>query len=223
VCLTILEHGTHHSAHPAERFKSNGQERTAVPPETTTSNKEPQPVTSRARTEGATLHPQAPGTALQAQASGTALGGAVHEPHQPTAQFASSTQGAHLARRFAVGCMAEWGHPAPSDASCTVALVVAELAANAVLHGRVPGHTFSLRLSHDPEANLIRIEVADAATTLRPPTTPPSSRQDGAESGRGLLLVDALTVRWGSTPRQPLGKTVWAEVPAGEVTVPVRS
>ena len=106
--------------------------------------------------------------------------------------------------------MEEWGYPPESDASCTVALVVGELAANAVQHGRVPGRDFGLRLALDAAAGLVRIEVADAASAKRRPVTLPSSYPEG-ESGRGLLLVDALAVRWGSEPRHPLGKTVWAE------------
>ncbi|MDQ0776220.1 two-component sensor histidine kinase [Streptomyces aurantiacus] len=107
--------------------------------------------------------------------------------------------------------MEEWGRPSASDASCTVGLVVSELAANAVQHGRVTGHGFGLRLTLDETAGLVRVEVADAATAKRPPTAPPSSYPEG-ESGRGLLLVDVLAVRWGSAPRKPLGKTVWAEM-----------
>ena len=107
--------------------------------------------------------------------------------------------------------MEELGFPSASDASCTVALVVAELAANAVRHGRVPGRDFVLRLTLDSAASLIRIEVADAASTKTPPPTPPSPASD-EETGRGLLLVTALALRWGFTPRHPVGKTVWAEV-----------
>lgn len=129
-----------------------------------------------------------------------------------TAQFASSPTGARLARRLAVRRMEEWGYPPASDVSGTVALVVGELAANAVQHGRVPGRDFGLRLVLDAGAGLVRIEVADAASAKRPPTIPPSSYPEG-ESGRGLLLVDVLAGRWGSVPRHPVGKTVWAEVP----------
>ncbi|MFJ3308570.1 ATP-binding protein [Streptomyces sp. NPDC086549] len=128
-----------------------------------------------------------------------------------TAQFASSPRGARLARRLAVRRMEEWGHPPASDVSCAAALVVGELAANAVQHGRVPGRDFGLRLALDEVSGLVRIEVADADATTRPPVAPPSSDPD-AESGRGLLLVDILAERWGSTPRHPVGKTVWAEV-----------
>ncbi|WP_320778406.1 ATP-binding protein [Streptomyces sp. CRN 30] len=134
-----------------------------------------------------------------------------------TTQFASSPRGAREARRHAVRRMEEWGYPPTTDASCTVALVVGELTANAVRHGRVPGHGFGLWLDLDTVAGLIRVEVADAATTRRLPAAPPSSHPEG-ESGRGLLLVDVLATRWGWTPRHPVGKTVWAEVPVRTVT-----
>ncbi|MFF1285438.1 ATP-binding protein [Streptomyces sp. NPDC058299] len=129
-----------------------------------------------------------------------------------SAQFVCTARGAQLARRLAVRHMEEWGHPPASDASCTVALIVGELAANAVRHGRVPGRDFGLRLTFDTATGLVRIEVADAASAKRPPTAPPSSYPEG-ESGRGLLLVDVLAARWGSAPRHPVGKTVWADVP----------
>ncbi|MFD7131933.1 ATP-binding protein [Streptomyces sp. NPDC059894] len=129
-----------------------------------------------------------------------------------SAWFTSSPRGARLARRLAARWMEEWGHPPVSDASCAVALVVGELAANAVRHGRVPGRDWRLRLRLDRASGLVRIEVADAAAGKRPPAAPPEPLPDG-ESGRGLLLVDALAVRWGTAARHPVGKTVWAEVP----------
>ncbi|MFE9092980.1 ATP-binding protein [Streptomyces sp. NPDC007264] len=143
-------------------------------------------------------------------AEAVASDGGGTERKEVTAQFASSPRGARLARRFAVRGMEAWGHPPVSDLSCTIALVVGELAANAVRHGRVPGRDVRLRLCLDEVAGLVRIEVADAAAAKRPPAAPPSSYPDG-ESGRGLLLVDALALRWGWTSRHPVGKTVWAE------------
>ncbi|MGJ5826244.1 ATP-binding protein [Streptomyces ossamyceticus] len=134
-------------------------------------------------------------------------------------RFVASPRGAQLARRLAVRHMAEWGYPAASDVSCTVALVVGELAANAVRHGRVPGRDFGLRLALDLTAGVVRIEVADAASAKRPPAAPPLPHPDG-ESGRGLLLVDVLAMRWGSDPRHPVGKTVWAEVSLEASTTP---
>ncbi|MFF7902715.1 ATP-binding protein [Streptomyces sp. NPDC088817] len=126
------------------------------------------------------------------------------------AQFAATPRGARLARRLAVRHMEEWGYPPDSDTSCAIALVVGELVANAVRHGRAPGHEFALGLALDATAGLMRVEVADASAK-HPPATAPSAHPDG-ESGRGLLLVDALALRWGWTPRHPVGKTVWAEV-----------
>ncbi|WP_327324392.1 ATP-binding protein [Streptomyces sp. NBC_01210] len=126
------------------------------------------------------------------------------------AQFSSTPRGARLARRLTVRSMDEWGHPAASDVSCTVALLVGELATNAVRHGRVPGRDFRLRLSSDARRCLIRIEVSDASSE-QPPTSVPTPCSDD-ESGRGLLLVDVLAARWGVTPRVPVGKTIWAEV-----------
>ncbi len=89
------------------------------------------------------------------------------------------------------------------------AQVVSELASNAVLHGRVPGRDFRLRLVLDPGASL-RIEVSDARGD-RIPHIPNPAVTDG-ESGRGLLLVAAYADRWG-VDEAPAGcKTVWAEL-----------
>lgn len=133
-------------------------------------------------------------------------------PERPVCaeQFTSSTRGARLARWLAVRCLGEWGYPPASDTSCAVALVVAELAANAVRHGRVPGRDFHLRLAFEAPARTIRIEVSDACPDRPPAHSPVPSPDD--ESGRGLLLVELLATRWGATPRVPIGKTVWAEV-----------
>jgi anti-sigma regulatory factor (Ser/Thr protein kinase) len=147
----------------------------------------------------------------QAVLTETATPGDEHELHSLTLQFPSSPRGAQLARRHAVRWLDERGYPPASDVSCAVTLVVGELAANAVQHGRVPGREFGFRLALDRAAGLLRVEVADAASAKGLPTAVPSSYPEG-ESGRGLLLVDALAVRWGSAPRHPVGKTVWAEL-----------
>ncbi|MGW7757628.1 ATP-binding protein [Streptomyces violaceusniger] len=124
-------------------------------------------------------------------------------------QFPATPRGARLARRLAVRRMEEWGYPPASDASCTVALLVAELASNAVRHGRVPGRDFRLRLACVAATRTIRIEVSDAREDRLPAI--PSAPTGDDESGRGLLLVDLLATRWGTAPRFPVGKTVWAE------------
>ncbi|MFF0746448.1 ATP-binding protein [Streptomyces sp. NPDC004111] len=122
-------------------------------------------------------------------------------------QLISSTRrGARLARLLAQRQVAQWGVPYGCEFSDTVVAVVAELAANAVLHGHLPGRGFSLRLVLD---GVLRIEVSDARGERLPVAKegPPGEE----EGGLGLLLVGELAVDWGVTERDP-GKTVWAEL-----------
>ncbi|SDC26629.1 Anti-sigma regulatory factor (Ser/Thr protein kinase) [Streptomyces prasinopilosus] len=123
-------------------------------------------------------------------------------------RFASTPRGARLARRLVSHRLDAWGHPYASPANETVTLIAAELTANAVRHGRVPGRDVHLRLT-EAEDGTLRIEVTDTRTEGRPVAGTPAP--DG-ESGRGLLLVDALADDWGVLPRPTgPGKTVWAE------------
>ncbi|WP_416982992.1 ATP-binding protein [Streptomyces sp. T028] len=125
-------------------------------------------------------------------------------------RFSATRRGARLARRLAVHQLDLWGIPYGSPASDAVELVVAELAANAVLHGRVPGRDFELRLRCDRVADVVRVEVSDTHPCRPEPHDPTPGTAD-AEGGRGLLLVAAVAVRWGVTDRTGPGKTVWAE------------
>ncbi|MFH9297342.1 ATP-binding protein [Streptomyces sp. NPDC017520] len=127
-------------------------------------------------------------------------------------QFPSTPQGARLARLSVVRQLGHWGFGPMTDATCSVALVVAELAANAVCHGRLRGRNFHVRVDYEGPASRFRIEVSDAVLGRTPedPKLPP----DDQESGRGLFLVECLASRWGWEPRNPIGKTVWAEVAA---------
>ncbi|MEV7063702.1 ATP-binding protein [Streptomyces collinus] len=128
-------------------------------------------------------------------------------------RFLSATpRGARLARLLTVQQLAEWGWPPSCTASESAALVVAELAANAVIHGRVRGRCFRLRLVVEAPDTL-RVEVADPRGDRQPKPRTTDLDPDPDESGRGLLLVDALATRWGTEPRPPSGKTVWACLP----------
>ena len=93
----------------------------------------------------------------------------------------------------------------------------AELAANAVRHGRVQGRDFRVALTFVSSPGVLRIEVTDPRGERLPALSPdPEDLSYEAESGRGLLLVAAFADRWGVEPYPPSGKTVWAEVgPAG--------
>ncbi|MFF3343457.1 ATP-binding protein [Streptomyces flavidovirens] len=123
-------------------------------------------------------------------------------------RFSATRKAARLARLLTAHQLDEWGIPYGSDSSDIAALIVAELAANAVTHGRVPGRDFGLGLALDAGGSL-RIEVTDARAERRLPATPPLTPPAESEAGRGLLLVAALAETWGVTERQ-VGKTVWA-------------
>ncbi|MFE9972777.1 ATP-binding protein [Streptomyces hirsutus] len=131
-------------------------------------------------------------------------------------RFSATRRGARLARLLAAHQLTEWGHPHGTEAHDTAVLVVAELASNAVLHGRVPGRDFTLSLSLDDSRGVVQIEVTDTHTA-QPARLAPGPDEDG---GRGLVLVDALAVSWGVSDRLGPGKTVWAECALPRVAHP---
>ncbi|WP_329117167.1 ATP-binding protein [Streptomyces sp. NBC_01353] len=118
-------------------------------------------------------------------------------------QLSATPRGARLARLLAAEQLRTWELEAASEAA---AHVVAELAANAVTHGRVPGRDFLLCLLATTAT--LRIEVTDTRGDLRPTLGRPTD----TESGRGLLLVEALSDRWGVASGPVPRKTVWAEI-----------
>ncbi|MFI1097595.1 ATP-binding protein [Streptomyces sp. NPDC020917] len=109
------------------------------------------------------------------------------------------------ARRELRRGLAAWGLEGLADCA---ELVLTELLTNAVQHGCPPqGRQIETRCER--LASGVRIEVHDANEDW------PELQGQGAdaESGRGLLLVDALTgSRWGVGPRDGVGKRVWAVV-----------
>ncbi|GGZ67815.1 ATP-binding protein [Streptomyces echinoruber] len=132
-------------------------------------------------------------------------------PTEFALSFTSTPRGARLARLFVAHCLDSWGHPYDSDVNETLALITAELCANAVRHGRVPGRDFHVRLSAEADGKQLRLEVSDTRAERRPAVTTPVAPDAESESGRGLLLVAALADDWGVTDRRPgPGKTVWA-------------
>lgn len=138
-------------------------------------------------------------------------------PHQPVivrtfAQRLSSTRrGARLARLLVMERLTAWG-VSPSVAE-RAEQIVAELAANAVRHGRVQGRDFKVALTCAPSPGVLRIEVTDPRGERLPITSQdPEDLPCDTESGQGLLMVAAFADRWGVEPYPPSGKTVWAEV-----------
>lgn len=135
---------------------------------------------------------------------------AVDDPgHEFAMRFTSSRRGARLARRLVSHRLDTWGHPYGSVINEEVTLIAAELCANAVRHGHVPGRDFHVRLTE--VAGTVRVEVTDTRTERVPSMACPEPPGD-AEVGRGLLIIARLAMRWGVAPRTGApGKVVWAE------------
>lgn len=151
--------------------------------------------------------PHAPGTSRTPHAAQTQVPVTVRVFSQ---RLSATRRGARLARLLAAHQLDAWGIPFGSDISETAALIVGELAANAVIHARVPGRDIALRLGHAPE--VLRIEIADARGERLPHAPSPLDLPPDADNGRGLLLVDALANRWGVDTDPGPGKRVWAEI-----------
>ncbi|MEU7294010.1 ATP-binding protein [Streptomyces exfoliatus] len=133
----------------------------------------------------------------------------IAQVHCPTSHFSvllsPTPRGARLARLLAVEWMRDHGVPYGVREAATQ--VVAELATNAATHGRVAGRSFRLALLGHEGA--LRIEVTDTRGEDLPRLQPPFAEGD---SGRGLLLVEALADRWGTALGPVPRKTVWAEL-----------
>jgi len=112
----------------------------------------------------------------------------------------SSPRSVALVRQYAVATCTALGW---ADSADTVALLVSEVATNAVLH------TYGLKLGVRvlDHGLRLRVEVFDGSPTLPVPRTARPNDMDG----RGLALVEALAVRWGTDGR-PDGKTIWFEI-----------
>ncbi|MFD5817982.1 ATP-binding protein [Streptomyces sp. NPDC127038] len=114
-------------------------------------------------------------------------------------------RGARLARLLATEWLRTWD--LPHGVTEAAEHLVAELASNAATHGRLPGRSFRLELRATPD--VLRIEVTDTCGNDLPRPQTPSAE---ALSGRGLLLVEALSDRWGVELGPVPRKTVWAEL-----------
>ncbi|WP_432864648.1 ATP-binding protein [Microbispora rosea] len=107
------------------------------------------------------------------------------------------------ARRLVRAVLRDWTGRAEGEVPEVAELLVSELVANAVRHGRgAPVLALALR------DGVLRCEVEDEARVpLRARDSPP----DDAEGGRGLLIVESLSRSWGVHPTSR-GKAVWFEL-----------
>ena len=113
--------------------------------------------------------------------------------------FPAAADAPGWARRFLTDVLRRAGRaPLCDDA----AVVVTELATNAVRHAR---SRFSVTLSS--RGDTVRVAVTDTSSDA------PAPRRQGQldTSGRGLVLVDGLARRWGAAMAGG-GKVVWAEL-----------
>ena len=108
-----------------------------------------------------------------------------------------------VARRFAQqsGCQ-EHGTDLLDDAL----LLISELVTNSVLHGGPP-----IVLAVDCDGSGLHVRVRDGGPTM----PQPRAADGGAESGRGMTLVELLSSTWGVDPVADAhgpGKEVWFEL-----------
>ncbi|MEU3461183.1 PAS domain S-box protein [Streptomyces sp. NPDC006733] len=105
-------------------------------------------------------------------------------------------------RRFVMATLSRWGCSQVAESAC---LLTSEVLTNAVRHSH-PRGALGLRLHRT--ALEVTVEVTDSSTHI------PYLRhaEMGDESGRGLLLVEALATDWGVRPTDQ-GKTVWFTLP----------
>jgi serine/threonine-protein kinase RsbW len=144
--------------------------------------------------------PSAPGDA------GLVIG---HRPGELTAglELAAMPSAPFWARRHTRATLRSWRvWPETID---TAELLVSELVTNAVKFSGPGPACLTLILRYG--AGQLRIEVADPG-----PGSPVAAAADpDAESGRGLLLIEALSREWGSGPRDSGGKVVYCVLGAG--------
>ncbi|ORT49972.1 ATP-binding protein [Frankia sp. KB5] len=139
------------------------------------------------------------------------------------AHFPATAAAVPEARATTVHTLTAWS--VDSAAVDVAELISCELASNAVKASR-QDDPVAMRLTLCDA--VLTVEMWDASTVL-PVLTAPHPDQ---ESGRGLVLVDAMSLRWAWYLPRAGGKVIWAQLPAmtyldihaaSEVTLPTRS
>ncbi|MBD3143724.1 ATP-binding protein [Microbispora bryophytorum] len=116
----------------------------------------------------------------------------------PTAPSSTSR-----ARRLVRATLRDWAGSVDGETPEVAELLVSELIANVLRHGR--GEPVLTLLLQD---GVLRCEVEDEA---RVPVRVRDTSPDEEESGRGLLIVESLSRSWGVCPTSR-GKAVWFEL-----------
>ena len=118
------------------------------------------------------------------------------------------------ARLHARQVLWEWGL---SEIAKTAELLLSELVTNAVQGAQAIVSDLPVNVRLSANRDRLLIEVWD--NNVQPPV--PCMLENGfpafdAESGRGLLLVETLSERWGWYPRGIRGKVIWCELGRNE-------
>ncbi|MFE9950205.1 ATP-binding protein [Streptomyces sp. NPDC005531] len=111
-------------------------------------------------------------------------------------------ESAAVARELARTALAAWGQDELIDDAL---LVITELVSNAIEYGRMGAMRVIVAW---PTESFIRLGVVDRSKAI--PMMRLDSNGDDTH-GRGLVLVDALSDRWGTDLYQ-WGKQVWGEI-----------
>jgi anti-sigma regulatory factor (Ser/Thr protein kinase) len=115
------------------------------------------------------------------------------------ASFTPVPESVPEARHFAINRLEQLGCPGATVE--TAALLVSELASNAVRHAATPFHVLVGRSEHTVE-----VAVCDSGAGV------PAVRDPDATGGRGLTIVEAFARDWG-VHRQRGGKAVYFHLP----------
>lgn len=148
---------------------------------------------------------EAPGTGMSEQVSGT---GTAHQRRWPlvsSLEFGALATAVPCARLHTNTVLHEWGF---GDLADDAELIVSELVTNALKASQSLQEIRPLALCLRSDRKRVIIEVWDHS-----PREPRSAPAGGdAEGGRGLLVVDALSARWGYERTGYSAKVVWAEL-----------
>jgi hypothetical protein len=173
--------------------------------------------TSAVMLAGKSAHQQKRAICMSADITEPPVAGAEFEGGSGHALFVKDATAPGEARTWVGRCFAVHGR---ADVVPDAQMLVSELVTNALreealftLDGKAV-----IRVTITPGPDAYRVGVYDGNPD--PPPTPPELPTLDAEEGRGLVLVDAIAARWGSTPfADPAsghrGKCVWFEVATG--------
>ena len=125
--------------------------------------------------------------------------------HDWTMGYPMTLRSVRLARLHVRRRLTMWNWPGDIE---DAVLVTSELVANAVVHGRIPGHELRLRVV-ELDDGALSIEVSDPVLAF-----PEVRPRDLSERGRGLIVVRQLADSLDWFLREGVGKTVRARLNA---------